>query len=129
MIVSILKDRSFFNKIKDSVDDEVKLTSVSAYELLRGAVYLKLKNGSEKELHIVLDLISNLTILPFDSKSARIASYIWGAMKSKGIEVSDADIMIASVCISNGEKLLTLDRDFERIREVRDFDIVVVDLK
>ncbi|BAD86184.1 predicted nucleic acid-binding protein, containing PIN domain [Thermococcus kodakarensis KOD1] len=37
-----------------------------------------------------------------------------------------ADIMIAAICITNGEKLITHDSDFKDIREVSELDVEVV---
>ena len=127
VVLQILKDKEFFENIKDEIDEEVKITSVSVYELLRGAIYVKLTRNSEKELNILLDIFSDVSIIPFTSEDAKIASIIWAKLKAEGISISDADIMISAICIRNGEKLLTLDRDFEMIKRVHEnFDVEIL---
>lgn len=116
VILAILKDKSFLKKLP--LEEEVKITSITAYELLRGAIYIKFARERERELNIVLDLISKLRVLPFDEKSSRIASYIWGKLKSSGKIVNDADIMIAAISVANAERLITLDSGFEVIKGI-----------
>ena len=115
-----MKDRDFFEKIKDKIDGEIKITSITAYELLRGAIYLKITKHSEKELNVILSFISELEVVPFGRDDVKIAAYIWGKLKSKGTLVNDADILIASICAGNRQKLLTIDEDFRKIKEVYD---------
>jgi len=119
-VLQILKDRDFFEKIKDKIDGEIKITSITAYELLRGAIYLKITKHSEKELNVILSFISELEVVPFGRDDVKIAAYIWGKLKSKGTLVNDADILIASICAGNRQKLLTIDEDFRKIKEVYD---------
>ena len=120
VVLKILKEKDFFENIKSYVDEEVKITSITVYELLRGAAYLKLKKHREKELNIILSMISELEILPFERDDAKIAAYIWSKLKSKGTMINDADILIAAVCIGNKQKLLTMDSDYRKIKEVYD---------
>lgn len=54
----------------------MKITSVTAYELLRGAMYINIVRGRDRESNIILSLISELTVVPFTSEDAKIASYI-----------------------------------------------------
>ena len=127
IVLQILKDKEFFENIKNEIDEEVKVTSISVYELLRGAIYIKLTRNSEKELNILLDLFSDISIIPFTSEDAKIASIIWAKLKAEGLSISDADIMISAICIRNGERLLTLDRDFEMIKRVHEgFDVEIL---
>jgi len=118
VVLKILKDREFLKLIKSSVNDEIKISTVSVYELLRGAMYMKIAYHSEKELNVIFGLISDVSIIPLGKEDAKIASYIWARLKERGATLSDADILIASACIANNEKLLTLDMDFNKIRDV-----------
>jgi predicted nucleic acid-binding protein len=120
ILLQILKDIEFYKNIKSIINEDVKITSVSVYELLRGAMYIKLVKHSDKEMNVILGLISELPVLSFGYEEGRIASYLWARLKEKGVTVSDADVMISSVCIVNEEKLVTLDNDFKRIKEVHD---------
>ncbi|MEM2661311.1 MAG: type II toxin-antitoxin system VapC family toxin [Nitrososphaeria archaeon] len=126
IILKILSDKEFFDKL--NISEEVKITSVTAYELLRGAFYSNLTSGRDRELNIILSLISELNVVPFRLEDARIASYIWAKLKEKGMIVNDAEIMIASICIRNKEKLLTLDKDYDKIKSIYEkIDIEILD--
>ncbi|MEM3384414.1 MAG: hypothetical protein QW738_05480 [Nitrososphaeria archaeon] len=59
-----------------------------------------------------------MNAVPFRLEDARIASYIWAKLKEKGMIVNEADILIVSICIGNKEKLLTLDKDYDKIKNV-----------
>ncbi|MEM2821874.1 MAG: type II toxin-antitoxin system VapC family toxin [Thermoproteota archaeon] len=97
---------------------EIVSLNLTAYELLRGAMYINITRHRDRELNIILSLISELNVIPFTSEDAKIASYIWARLKETGKMVSDADILIASICANNNEKLLTLDEDYEKIKIV-----------
>ena len=128
VILQTLKDVKFYRNIRNIISEDVKITPVSVYELLRGAMYIRLTKHSEKEMNVILGLISDLSVLPFGYEEGRIASYLWAKLKEKGITISDADVMISAICISSGEKLMTLDNDFEKIKEVYDrFEVVVLE--
>ncbi|MEM2088591.1 MAG: type II toxin-antitoxin system VapC family toxin [Thermoproteota archaeon] len=116
LILRILSNRELLDAL--NVSEEVRITSVTAYELLRGAMYINITSRRDRELNVILSLISELNIIPFTSEDAKIASYIWAKLKEAGKVVSDADILIASICTSNNEKLLTLDEDYEKIKSV-----------
>ncbi len=116
LILKILESKDFFDKL--NISEEVKITSITAYELLRGAVYSNLVSRKDRELNIILSLVSELNVVPFSLEDARIASYIWAKLKERGVVINDADILIASICIRNKEKLLTLDKDYEKIKSV-----------
>ncbi len=116
-MLRILKDSEFFERIKAKLDD-IKITSISAYELLRGAEYMRRKTGSKKELDVIGSLLKGIDVEPFTLEDAETASEIWARLRASGVEVNDADVMISAVSVRRGEKLLTLDRDFERIKEV-----------
>lgn len=118
LVLRILKDRGFFEKIREKIDEEVKITSISVYELLRGAEYIRARYGRAYECELVRRLVGELEVLPFIEKDSEIAAAIWARLRERGREVSDADIMISAICLRSGEKLLTLDEDFKVIGEV-----------
>lgn len=126
VILRILRDRSFFEGLKERIDDDVKITSITAYELLRGAVYIKLKRGRENELEMIKDFIGNVEVLPFEARDAETSAMIWARLRERGYEVNDADIIISAISMREHEKLLTLDRDFELIRTVAELDVEVL---
>ncbi len=80
------------------------------------AAYKKIRDGSEKELNVILRLIDAMGILPFTAKNTKHAAVIWAKLKEKGLTVNDADVMIAATAINAKEKLATTDNDFMKIR-------------
>lgn len=105
----------------------MKITSITAYELLRGAAYIKFRHGGEKELELIRDFVENVEVLPFDVKDAEISAIIWARLRDKGYEVNEADIMISAISMREHEELLTLDKDFELIKTVAELDVEVLE--
>lgn len=97
-----------YKKIRDS---KFYTTSISAWELVRGP---KLA-GRKKELETALKMLENIDILPFSFKSAKIAAEVERHLREKGMEINLVDVLIASVAIEHGLKLVTRDKHFARI--------------
>ena len=115
-LLSLLKDEDFLEKHPQT--SEVKTTAISEYELLRGALWLKLKNNSARELNLLLKFFEDIRILPFSSRAAKIAGDLHIRLRQIGKSINDADLMIAAIAITEGESLLTADKDFEMIAGV-----------
>jgi len=129
IVLQILKNRDFYRDMREIVDEDVKITSITAYELLRGAIFVRLTRHSDREMNVIMSLLSEISVLPFGSEESRIASYIWAMLKEKGVSINDADIMISSICIGAKEKLITLDRDFEKIKGVYEgFEVEILEM-
>lgn len=63
-------------------------------------------------------------VIPFTYDDARVASLIWSKLREKGTLVSDADILIASIFLRHGEVLVSLDEDFQKVKELsRDWSL------
>ncbi len=125
-ILQVLKDEGFVSKLEEMGVAEIAVTSITAYELLRGAAYLA-RRGSERELRVIIRMLSELPVVPFTYEDARIASLLWSKLREKGALVNDADILIASISLRLGEVLVSLDEDFQRIREVEpDLELVML---
>lgn len=126
VLLRILRDRGFFDKIKTKISD-YKVTSITAYELLRAASYLELK-GSSRELEILEDLLRDTDIIPFTRDDLKFSARIWAKLRERGIEVSDAVIMISVICLRSKEKLITLERDFKYIKEIfKELDVEILE--
>ncbi|MCQ4152926.1 MAG: type II toxin-antitoxin system VapC family toxin [Archaeoglobales archaeon] len=126
VLLRILRDRGFFDKIKTKISD-YKVTSITAYELLRAASYLELK-GSSRELEILEDLLRDTDIIPFTRDDLKFSARIWAKLRERGIEVSDAVIMISAICLRSKEKLITLERDFKYIKEIfKELDVEILE--
>ncbi len=82
---------------------ELASTTINYAELMYG---LK-KRDNKKYLPKVEMIFNNIKIYDFDKKSASIFSTLKSDMQTKGIVVADMDLMIASIALANGEKLIT----------------------
>ncbi len=82
---------------------ELASTTINYAELLYG---LK-KRDNKKYLPKVEMIFNNIKIYDFDKKSASIFSTLKSNMQTKGIVVADMDLMIASIALANGEKLIS----------------------
>jgi len=126
IVLQVLKDRSFFESLREKINEEVKITSITVYELLRGAAYIKLRYGRDYEYNLVRNFVDDIEILPFTSRDSEVSAMIWAKLRERGYEVSDADIMSSAISIREGDKLMTLDRDFEYIRNVAELDVDIL---
>ena len=116
-ILQVLKDERFISKLEEIGVGEIAVTSITAYELLRGAAYLA-KRGSERELRVIVRMLSELPVIPFTHEDARVASLLWSKLRERGTPVNDADILIASISLRLEDVLVSLDEDFQKIKEV-----------
>ena len=99
------------------------ISSVSLFELLHPIHHRKL----EREERTVRSFIHQLTLLPLDTEAAEEAAKIMGGLMRIGQPVNALDVLIAGTAVANGaEKLLSSDRDFEKISKVSDLKLEIV---
>jgi predicted nucleic acid-binding protein len=102
-----IKDKSKSKLFELSKYYNFAITSIVKYEILRG--------NKEKDLYWN-NLFNYFEILPFDSKSAEIASEIYKKLKSINKLIDTDDLLIASISLKNNLKLATLNNNhFSRI--------------
>lgn len=101
---------SYYLRGSESVKDkfvqyqyELASTTINYAELMYG---LK-KRDNKKYLPKVEMIFDNIKIYDFDKKSAQIFSTIKVNMQNRGVVVADMDLMIASIAIANGEKIIS----------------------
>ncbi|NJE76703.1 type II toxin-antitoxin system VapC family toxin [Thermococcus sp. ES12] len=90
-----------------SLDSTFYITSITKFEILLGM-------PRKDELIWLKALIE----LPFDGKCAEMAAYLHKKLKEKGTPMSLRDLFIASTAIVNGLPIITLDSDFEVLKEL-----------
>ncbi len=90
------------------------LPFISYYEFIRG---LKMRKNKDYEKRIAF--ADRFNILKTSKKTAEILADLRIKYKSKGITLSLADLFIASQVIENQLTLVTLDKDFEKIEELK----------
>ncbi len=82
---------------------ELGSTTVNYAELVFG---LK-KRDAKKYLPIVEQIFDNIQVYDFDKRSARTYASLKVDMQSRGVVVADMDLMIASIALVNGQKVIT----------------------
>jgi len=91
---------------------------INYYELLKGAYA---GSQTQKDMDAINILISNLTILEFDSFAADASAKIFAELRQKGKPIGEPDYMIAGCALSNGvNTILTGNKKhFEHIKGLK----------
>lgn len=98
-------NKVLYDKIKECIESNKKLalTCINYYEILKG---LKHRNAETKEKKFK-EVLQYLNIFYLDNSSIEIASDIYSDLRKTGITIGDADILIASIVMSNEGTLIT----------------------
>ena len=98
-------------KIKKVVEkDSAAISSISVNEVLITS------EGKERELFE--KIIKSMRILPFDAEASYKSIEIEKQLAKNGNMIGKLDIFIASICILNNIPIITLDKDYVRIKEL-----------
>lgn len=114
IIAFLAGDEKVVALVKEFANTEsIKTTTITEYELL------KHKNALKKQL--AEEFLSEITVCPFDSASARKAASIHEKLTETGKMINENDLLIAGISLANDELLLTRDKkfsiiDYEKIR-------------
>ncbi len=87
------------------------VTPPAAAEVMVGAQRI-----GGRPLAIAEDLLSSLHWLEFDWESCRLAGQIGADLVAQGTPLGAADLFIAAISLRHGQRLLTRDRGFARVR-------------
>lgn len=87
-------------------------TSITAFELRSGA-------RSRRQRRAVEGLLAALTILPLGAREAAVAAEVRLSLEARGKGIGMADYLIAGICLSRRDILLTRNRKhFERVPDL-----------
>ena len=81
--------------------DEIATTFVNKYELLK-----------YKRSDTIQAAIKNLLVYQSDDEALKAAADAYHKLRSRGITMSDSDLLIFGVCVANDELLITQDKAF-----------------
>lgn len=81
-------------------------------ELYRGTRLARKTEEGEKEVESLLDELEHLEA---NKESARKAA----ELREKYPEINSFDLMIAGICIANNTEIITRDKDFTKIEELK----------
>lgn len=94
--------------------EDLAVTHVSAMEVLAGASPL-----GGRRLDEAMRLLGSLELLPFDLPAALAAARVDAELAAAGKPIGIADTLIAGIVLRHGERLLTRDQGFARVRGLR----------
>lgn len=97
--------------LKKYGDENMVTTSFTVHESLMGS--------KESEMKKLKEFFKDTLILSYDFESAEKSSEIEKELTSKGELINKIDIFIASICILNNCNLITLDKDFKKIKDLK----------
>ena len=86
----------------------IGITYISEYELLK---------YSDKKNKVLEEFIKNITVLYPDNTSAARSAEIFIKLRSSGDLINENDILIAGIALKNNNKFITLDSDFNKIKD------------
>ena len=109
----IRRDPQTYSKLR-KLGGTLCTTTISLAELYKGAY---LTNNVNKEIRKIESIIQYIRIITLDQKSSKLYGQLYEQLKSNRLK--EADLLIASIAISNNETLLTRDQHFQRISTLR----------
>ncbi len=105
IIDALRKKKTALELIKScSRKDQIAITVISKYEILRGA--------SEKNLVLVSEFLSQFVIYDLEDSVVREAVKAYKKLAENGKMANELDILIAGIAAANNETLVTKDKDF-----------------
>lgn len=108
-LIDIFVNRKDSEKIREYVRGrDFFISSISVYEIRKA-----------KQLDARIDLfIRSSGVVELDEVSAEHAAIIFKRLKERGMDINEADILIAGIVRSRGFELITKDNDFRNIAAV-----------
>ena len=102
-------DKSKTTLVKLTLEfDHIFISSITEFEIFNGA--------TSDQIQFWNEMISKLTVLKFDSETARTAALVVNNLKKKRKSIDKPDLFIASTALVNKLTLATLNKkDFEVI--------------
>ena len=117
-LISILRDENDSESILERLDKESTSTTViNYYELIFGALR---SQNKEENINETKKLLTKMKILEMSEESAEKAAEIHSELYETGKLIDLKDILIASIAITNGKKILTRnEKDFSKIKGLK----------
>lgn len=111
-LIELIRNLPRASKILDFLRDApVETTSIVLHELLSGI-------PTEKQRLLLDDLLMDATIIPHDADAAHASASIQRTLNAAGMNIGMRDILIAGTCKAKNATLVTLDKDFARIKDL-----------
>jgi|SRR3990167_6836201 len=114
-LIDLLRGKPEIKEFKDELDKSETLICIAAPSVME--IWNKITRLPQKDR--INELISSCVILPLDEKSAKEAADIQTELQKVGAIIDLEDIMIAAIARSNGEKLVTRDEHYAKIKGLK----------
>lgn len=115
-IIELLKDNERGKKILAKIGEEnIATTSIIVHELFSGA--------DEKNKFIIKNILSRGKVFDFSYEDAEISGKIERFLSDKGELINKLDILIAGTCMRENAILVTFDKDFKKIPDLKLLEI------
>ena len=99
-----------------TLGEEFAVSTTSLAELLFGTHRADSPRRREGRLVFINEVISQLTVCPFDYDAAQVYARIWSELQAAGNLIGVHDMQIAATALARGYPVMTLNvRDFERV--------------
>jgi predicted nucleic acid-binding protein len=99
--------------------DEIAIASITASELLAGVHRAVPSERRLRRERLVEAVLSEVLVVPFDLKIARVHARIWTDLESRGQRIGTFDLMIAASALAHEYTLVTENRrEFDRIPDL-----------
>ena len=104
-------------RLKSKSPDDIKIPSVVAAELFYGA---EKSSNKKKSLEVVENFLFPFEILEFGGTEMRVYGSIRAKLEAKGMVIGPNDLLIASIVLSSGGKLITNNvGEFKRVPSLK----------
>ncbi|MBI4361827.1 MAG: PIN domain-containing protein [Euryarchaeota archaeon] len=114
-LVDLLRGKSEVKVLKDELDRTERALTVAAPSVMELWLGAMLSGRPAAQRARIVELLSSLSVLPLDERSAKVAGEMEAELVQSGQRVEAQDIMIAAIAQVNGEKVVTRDQHFTRI--------------
>ena len=105
---------NYIRKIKDK-GEELATTWVNSCEILKGAY----SRGEPQEISGIHNLLNSLYVLLPTIGTSELYAQLYSRLKHKGKIIGDFDLIISSIAIENDVVLISCDKDFESVSELK----------
>lgn len=102
------------HELSRNYPDKPKIAFITLFEILLGS-----KEKNELNQQRCLNFLEQFTVLQTSTRTAPLLAELKYIYDKKGISLSLSDLLIATLAIEHGLIIVTKDKDFEVISEVR----------
>lgn len=112
-LIELFEGTQQHRTIRDLIEGkQLVTTSICVHEVLVGAHH-------EKENSVLEDIFSSMHVLDFTVPAAKISALIVRGLSREGNLIGRMDILIAAICRAHDATLVTLDKDFLKIKDLK----------